>query len=84
MAYKLEEATPSYASLGLRSFSPLPPAADGAGYPLFNEYPAGSVELQAMERQRIQEAEEALIRRRQVLVTRGILYEGYNSCSLHG
>lgn len=66
-AYKLQEATPDYALLGLTSLRPLPSAgAGGAGYPVFNEYPVGSVEQQALERRRIQEAEDALIRRRQV------------------
>lgn len=67
-AYKLQEGTPDYAQLGLSSFTPLPKAGSepGLGYPVFTEYPAGSVEVQAMERRRIQEAEDALIRRRQV------------------
>jgi hypothetical protein len=38
----------------------------GEGYPVFSEYPTGSVEAQQLERMRIKEAEEALIRRRQV------------------
>lgn len=65
-AYKLQQSTPQYAQLGLATFSPLPAAADGAAYPVFNEYPVGSVELQQMERRRIQEAEDALLRRRRV------------------
>jgi hypothetical protein len=58
----LHEATPDYSRVGLSSFKPL---AAGS-YPLFNDYPLGSVELQQLERRRIQEAEDALIRRRQV------------------
>jgi negative regulator of sigma E activity len=65
-AYKLQQSTPQYAQLGLASFKPLPAAADGATYPVFSEYPVGSVELQQLERRRIQEAEDALLRRRRV------------------
>jgi hypothetical protein len=65
-AYKLRQSTPPYAQLGQAAFTPLPAAADGATYPTFNEYPVGSVELQQLERRRIQEAEDALLRRRRV------------------
>jgi negative regulator of sigma E activity len=65
-AYKLQQSTPQYAQLGVATFKPLPAAADGATYPVFNEYPVGSVELQQLERRRIQEAEDALLRRRRV------------------
>ena len=63
LAHQLQEATPAYAQLGPSNFSPL---ASGGSYPVFSDYPTGSVEQQQLERQRIQEAEEALIRRRQV------------------
>jgi hypothetical protein len=63
LAHQLHERTPDYARLGFSSLSVLPA---GDTYPVFSEYPTGSVELQQLERQRIQEAEEALIRRRQV------------------
>lgn len=84
LAQQLHERTPDYAKLGASSLTPLPPpAAAGVSgvsssgvsgsYPVFKEYPTGSVETQAQERQRIQEAEEALIRRRQVgRVTAGV------------
>eukprot|EP00775_Hariotina_reticulata_P010320 gene10320-10477_t len=62
-SYMLDQATPDYARVGLSSFKPL----SVGSYPLFNEYPVGSVELQQLERRRIQEAEDALIRRRQVV-----------------
>jgi negative regulator of sigma E activity len=68
-AYKLQQSTPQYAQLGLATLKPLPAAADGATYPVFNEYPVGSVELQQLERRRIQEAEDALLRRRRVSIS---------------
>lgn len=63
LSQQLHEQTPEYARLGASSLSPLPA---GDSYPIFSDYPTGSVEHQRLERQRIQEAEEALIRRRQV------------------
>eukprot|EP00879_Flechtneria_rotunda_P024784 GHRR01026296.1.p1 GENE.GHRR01026296.1~~GHRR01026296.1.p1 ORF type:complete len:543 (+),score=250.86 GHRR01026296.1:796-2424(+) len=67
-AYKLQETTPHYAVVGSITLTPLPSVPAGsASYPAFNEYPVGSIELQEMQRRRIQEAEDALIRRRQVV-----------------
>eukprot|EP00879_Flechtneria_rotunda_P028464 GHRR01030580.1.p1 GENE.GHRR01030580.1~~GHRR01030580.1.p1 ORF type:complete len:432 (+),score=200.23 GHRR01030580.1:480-1775(+) len=69
-AYKLQETTPHYAVVGSITLTPLPSVPAGsASYPAFNEYPVGSIELQEMQRRRIQEAEDALIRRRQVTTT---------------
>jgi hypothetical protein len=63
LAHGLLERTPEYARVGCTSLRPMPA---GEGYPVFSEYPTGSVEAQQLERMRIKEAEEALIRRRQV------------------
>jgi hypothetical protein len=63
-AYQLHAATPAFARLGRRALVPLPAAS--STYPVFSEYPAGSVDSHARERQRIHEAEEGLVRRRQV------------------
>lgn len=66
-AYQLHANTPPYSLLGLAAFTPLPGGdAAGGAYPVFIEYPVGSVELQQLQRRKIQEAEEALIRRRRV------------------
>lgn len=62
-AYALVQATPPYAALGGAALAPLP---HGPLYPAFTEFPAGSVEAAQLERAGIQEAEDALIRRRQV------------------
>jgi hypothetical protein len=81
-AYQLQRATPTYMHLAPKPVSYLPAApsssvasstaagGSAAGglpvYPLFTDYPAGCVEQQRLEREKVQAAEAALIRRRQV------------------
>lgn len=64
LARQLETGTPEYKQVGL---SQLTPIARGPSYPSFNDYPTTSLQLQQAERQRIIEAEDALMRRRRVL-----------------
>lgn len=63
-AYVLQHSTPEHMRVAPASIKPLPP---GPLYPVFTDYPSGSVDQQRLERQRIAAAEEDIARRRRVV-----------------
>ncbi|KAI8465354.1 MAG: hypothetical protein J3K34DRAFT_461431 [Monoraphidium minutum] len=64
-AVRLQQATPDHIRVAPRAAGALP--RGGAAYPDFTEFPVTSVEQQAAERRRIQEAEAALLGRREII-----------------